>query len=247
MALPSNSTTRFSDRSDAYARHRPSYPDAALDALFAGLKASRLVVADVGAGTGISSRQLAQLVRRVVAVEPNAVMRDRAEPADNLEWRDGTAERTGLAEKSVDVAAAFQAFHWFDPELAFQEFRRISRLRLGMVQYERDESDPFSAAYGEIVRRHATDDTEGLRARMLHTFARMGGADTRRRDVPFGQTLDLEGVLGRVDSSSYLPKTGELGEALRGEVRDLFATFQHGGIVTMAMTAHVLTLDLVER
>lgn len=239
-------TGRFSDRSEAYARHRPSYPEAAFDALFEGLDRSALVVADIGAGTGISSRQLAQSVRGVIAVEPNAAMRERAEPAKNIEWRDGTAEHTGLADTSVDVAVAFQAFHWFDAERAFEEFRRISRRRLGMVQYERDEGDRFSAAYGEIVRRYATDDTEGLRARTLQTFARIAGAGMRRRNVSFGQTLDLEGVLGRADSSSYLPKTGERAEALRREIRETFAAFQDGGAVTMAMTAHVLTLDVAQ-
>lgn len=241
---PANPTTRFSDRSEAYARHRPSYPDAVFEVLFDGLDRSALSVADVGAGTGISSRQLALLVRTVIAVEPNAAMRERAEPVPNIEWRNGTAESTGLADKSVDMALAFQAFHWFDAERAFREFRRISRLRFGMVQYERDENDPFSAAYGDVVRRYATDDTEGLRARMLRAFADIGGSETRRNDLPFGQTLDIEGLVGRVESSSYLPKTGERGEALHADVRELFAAFQNGGVVCMAMTAHVLTLGV---
>ena len=235
---------RFSDRSESYARHRPSYPAEVFDVLFEGIEPSQLAVADIGAGTGISSRQLAEAARQVIAIEPNAAMRERAEPIANIEWREGSAERTGLADKSVDFAVAFQAFHWFDPQRAFAEFSRIARVRAGMVQYERDERDAFSAAYGEIVRRYATDDTEDLRGRTLVKFAELGGERTRRRDIPFRQTLDLQGVLGRVDSSSYLPKSGAQAEALRAKMRDLYARLERGGSVTMAMFAHVLTVDI---
>ncbi len=70
-------TGRFSNRADDYARHRPTYPAAAIDALLAGLgPASGLVAVDVGAGTGISARLLAERGVSVIAVEPNRAMRE---------------------------------------------------------------------------------------------------------------------------------------------------------------------------
>ena len=237
--------TRFSDRADAYAAHRPSYPAAAIDALLHGLGAeNELVVADVGAGTGISANLLAQRVARVIAVEPNAAMRERAERRANVEWVDGAAEALPLADKSVDLAAAFQAFHWFDAPRAFAEFARIARRRIALVQYERDETQPFSAAYAEIVRRYATDDTEALRMRALESFAALAGARLQRAVVPFAQRLSAEGVIGRVDSSSYLPKSGPEAGALREEMRALFERFQDGGAVEMAMQVFVLAVDV---
>ncbi len=118
-----------------------------------------------------------------------------------------------MRDKSVDVAAAFQAFHWFDARRAFQELSRISRRRIGLVQYERDETAPFSKAYGEIVRRYAMDDTEQLRLRTLERFSELAGSELRRSEAAFAQPLDLPGVLGRVDSSSYLPQNGTAGGA----------------------------------
>ncbi|MBY0262025.1 MAG: hypothetical protein K2Q20_06755, partial [Phycisphaerales bacterium] len=53
-------TSRFSDRADDYARYRPTYPVEAIDAVVALLPPGEAVVADVGAGTGISSRQVAE-------------------------------------------------------------------------------------------------------------------------------------------------------------------------------------------
>ncbi len=48
---------RFTNRSADYARYRPAYPAAAIDAILSGRPdPSWLVAADVGAGTGISAR-----------------------------------------------------------------------------------------------------------------------------------------------------------------------------------------------
>ena len=239
-----NPTSRFSDRAGAYSLHRPTYPRGVFDVLLDGLgDPSRLRVADIGAGTGISSAALAERVAHVLAVEPNAQMRERAAQLANVTWYDGTAEQTGLTARSVDLAAAFQAFHWFDPERAFDEFSRIARRRAGIIQYERDESSPFSAAYGALVRLHATDDTEGLRERALRHFERLAGTRLRRAEVRFVQTLSLEGVLGRIASSSYLPQTGASAGALRAQASSLFERLADRGTVEMAMIAFVLTVD----
>jgi len=241
----SKHTARFSGRADAYGAHRPSYPRPAIDALLRGLgPENQLIVADVGAGTGISANLLAERVASVVAVEPNASMRERAESRPNVRWEDGTAEGLPLPDKSVDVAAAFQAFHWFDAERAFAELSRVARRRVGLLQYERDETQPFSAAYAMIVRRFAIDDTEALRLRTLDRFSALAGQAVRRAVVPFKQRLTLEGVVGRVDSSSYLPREGESAVALRQEMRDLFNRFERGGSVDMAMNVYVLAADL---
>ena len=87
-------TERFSGRASDYVAGRPGYPPESLDVLFAGLGAPEtLTVADLGAGTGISSRLLAARGARVIALEPNAAMRDHAEAAANVTWSAGTARR----------------------------------------------------------------------------------------------------------------------------------------------------------
>lgn len=241
----SDATRRFSDRAEAYGAHRPSYPKAAIDALLRGLgPEEQLIVADIGAGTGISANLLAQRVGNVIAVEPNAQMRACAESRPNVRWEDGSAEALPLPDKSVDLVAAFQAYHWFDPLRAFAEFARVARRRVALVQYERDQTHPFTAAYGAIVKRYAIDDTEALRMRTLEIFATLGGSGLRRAVVPFQQRLTLQGVLGRVDSSSYLPHEGEAADALRGEMRDLFDRFARDGFVEMAMNVYVLAADV---
>src|SRR5271165_4067005 len=97
-------TERFGARAGSYAAFRPSYPPESIDAALDGMgEASRLVIADVGAGTGISSRLFAQRGAEVVAIEPNERMRTQAQPHPKVRWSEGTAQQTGLADASVDM------------------------------------------------------------------------------------------------------------------------------------------------
>jgi SAM-dependent methyltransferase len=242
--VTTDSKERFGDRAGAYAAHRPGYPAEAIDAVLEGLGDPRaLVVADVGAGTGISSRLLAARGASVLAIEPNAKMRASAEPDVCVTWSAGTGEATGLPDRSVDVAAAFQAFHWFATAAGLGEMRRIARRRAALVQYERDEADPFTAAYGAIVARYATDDTERRRIGAMEIFARFPDARVVWAAFRSGQRLDLEGLLGRAASTSYLPQAGAPNERMREEIGATFARFANAGEVELAMMTFVITAD----
>jgi SAM-dependent methyltransferase len=240
-------TERFSDRAGDYVSGRPSYPPAVLDVLFDGLgDPADVVAADLGAGTGISSRLLAERGARVLAVEPNQAMRDAAEPHPRVEWIAARAEATGLHEASVDLVTAFQAFHWFHQRAALDEMIRILRPagRAALIYNERDETDAFTAAYGDLVRRFQTDETERRRADGLEAFAAFEAwKDKRRAEVRNDHVLDLDGVLARARSTSYLPKDGVAGKELHEAIGALVARFVRDGRVTMVMRTIVVTGD----
>jgi ubiquinone/menaquinone biosynthesis C-methylase UbiE len=239
-----NSTTRFGARAQAYAAFRPSYPPEAIDAALEGLDdPAKLIVADVGAGTGISARLFADRGASVIAIEPDARMRQSAQPHPRVRWQDGTAERTGLPDGGVDVVAACQAFHWFATAEAMREFRRVARRRAAVLQYERDESDAFTKGYGDVVRAYATDDTEVLRRVALTVFAEFPNARVAQRIFQSRQRLDRAAMLGRAASSSYLPASGTASEALRRDLSAVFDRFQNHGSVVLAMVTFVLVAD----
>ncbi|MBV8530040.1 MAG: class I SAM-dependent methyltransferase [Candidatus Eremiobacteraeota bacterium] len=236
-----NPTTRFGSRAKAYAAFRPSYPPEAIDVALAGLgEPGALTIADVGAGTGISSRIFAQRGVTVIAIEPNARMRDCAQHDARVTWRDGTAERTGLPDASVDAVVACQAFHWFATIDAMREFRRIARRRAVLLQYERDERDQFAKAFGDVVREYATDDTEALRARALEVFAGFPNARVTRSAHRLRQRLDRDGLLGRAASASYLPQSGDASARLTRDLLAVFDRHAQRGSVELAMATHVL-------
>ena len=241
-------TGRFTDRAGDYVSGRPSYPAEAVDVLLDGLgDPADVVVADLGAGTGISSRLLADRGAQVLAIEPNDAMRAAAEPHPRVEWIAASAERTGLGEASVDLAAVFQAFHWFDHRAALDEIVRIVRPggRAAIVYNERDERDPFTAAYGDLVRAYQTDETERRRADGLELFTAFEAWKTKRRvEVRNEHELDLDGVLARARSTSYLPKDGPAAEALHAAVRALVERFAEDGRVVMVMRTIVVACDI---
>jgi SAM-dependent methyltransferase len=240
-------TTRFSDRAADYVRYRPDYPAAAIDRLLEGLRPpAGLVAADVGAGTGISARLFAERGVRVIAVEPNAEMRDAAAPHPRLEWRDGTAEATGLADASVDLVLCAQAFHWFRHRDAVAEFARILRPggRLAIVWNRRDRTDPLTLGYVEAL--HAVNG-EHPAERSYHFDPEVvtgAGAFTPpvRDEFPHAQTLDRAGLIGRATSASYVPKEGPAFVELVRLLDDLHARHRDGdGWVRMRYRTEVWT------
>ena len=76
-----------------------------------------LTIADVGAGTGKLTENLASLKCTVhgYAVEPNAAMREEGiklfENSKVITWRDGSAEDTGLEDSSVDWVLMLSLIH----------------------------------------------------------------------------------------------------------------------------------------
>ena len=145
----------FTNLASRYARYRPGYSPFVLD-VFAGLKRGGLC-ADVGAGTGICSRLLAERGLHVVAVEPNDAMRAEGEKATgalNIVWRGGSAEETGLAAHSVDMVCMASAFHWPDFDLAVREFFRILRPGghfMALWNTRRYESNPLLVEIEEYL------------------------------------------------------------------------------------------------
>lgn len=225
-------TDRFSGRADVYEAGRPSYPVESIAALFEGLGDPKtLTVADLGAGTGISTRLLAAHGPRVLALEPNAPMRAKAVPDPRVTWVDGTAEATTLGDASVDVAAAFQAWHWFAHDAAVRELQRVVRPggRIAVLYNERDERDPFTAGLGDIFRTYAIEPVEALRADALARFAALPGA--RRSDYGNTQELDRAGIHARLASSSYVPHDGPASTAMHAAAETLFDRFARDGRV----------------
>jgi SAM-dependent methyltransferase len=228
MTEPHNLDTvsRFNDRAADYVKYRPTYPGEAMEAILDGLgPTSSLLAADIGAGTGISARLLADRGVRVVAVEPGAAMRNAATPHANVRWVAGTAEATGLAAGAFDLVLAAQAFHWFRVPDALVEFARILTPtgRLAIVWNRRSTTDALTAGYrhaiievgGEISAERMPFDPDAVAVSRLFT------APTRRT-FPNVQRLDLEGLIGRAQSASYVPKSGPNGERLVTLLRSLY-------------------------
>lgn len=120
----------FTNKAEAYAKGRPGYPKEAIDKI-RELASKETVFADIGAGTGKFTKELAEYGYHIYAVEPNADMRKQLintlKPYDNVKIIEGTAETTTLPNHSVDILTVAHALHWFDLEAFRTECHRIMK------------------------------------------------------------------------------------------------------------------------
>jgi ubiquinone/menaquinone biosynthesis C-methylase UbiE len=123
----------FTGLATDYAKYRSGYSGEAIKAITGLLPraVAQSDCADVGAGTGIFTRQLAgEGFRTVTAVEPNSDMRETGKAATTnprVRWREGSGEATGLEDSSVDLITMASSFHWVDFDRGVAEFHRILR------------------------------------------------------------------------------------------------------------------------
>jgi SAM-dependent methyltransferase len=234
---------RFSERVENYIRYRPGYPPEVIRLLEqeCGLRVGA-VVADIGAGTGLLAERFLERGCRVFGVEPNDGMRAAGERllAKYTLYTSaaGSAEACGLPDACADFVTAGQAFHWFQPEKAGVELRRI--LRPGgwavLVWNERRTgSTPFLRAYEDLLLRYATDYLEVNHRNteedptLIPAF--FGGA---YREARFDnrQIFDLAGARGRLLSSSYVPLPTEPNyAAMLAHLEEIFAQHQREGVI----------------
>jgi SAM-dependent methyltransferase len=111
----------------AYERGRPEYAPAVVDRIAAELQIPPgAPVLDLAAGTGKLTRALLSGGLEVVAVEPQAALRDiLVESIGSERVHEGFAEAIPLPDDSVTAVTVADAFHWFDPPRALAEIRRV--------------------------------------------------------------------------------------------------------------------------
>jgi SAM-dependent methyltransferase len=235
---------RFSNRVADYVRYRPSYPPALVDLLRSecGLRAESVIV-DTGSGTGLLSELFLKNGNRVFGVEPNAEMRAGGEQYlrsyTNFKSVDGAAEATTLPAASANFITAGQAFHWFEPAAARQEFRRILKPGGWVVVVWNDhrvEGIPLNREYEELLVRFGINYLRVRdsypKSKQIRDFFESEAFETR--DLANHQSLDWDGFQGRLRSSSYAPTEDHANFApMMAEMDRLFRAHQQNGLVRM--------------
>jgi Methylase involved in ubiquinone/menaquinone biosynthesis len=237
----SKSVERFTSRVEDYAKYRPGYPVEIVELLRreCGLTPDS-IIADIGSGTGKSFEMFLANSNVVFGVEPNASMRAVAERLFKDEPRfrsiDGSAESTTLADSSVDLIVAGQAFHWFDLPKTREEWVRIlkpSGWAVVMWNGRQLQTTPFLHDYEKLLLEFGTDYQD---IRHEKAEAAIGGffAPDKFTEASFPNTqvFDFNGLSGRVRSSSYTPEPDNPKfEPMMRELKTIFDKHQKNGSV----------------
>lgn len=228
MLYRMNPLNRFSERAVYYGQYRPNYPDEAITKVINNLGNNHTITAaDIGAGTGISARLLASKGVKVIAIEPNSEMSKVATQHQGVEFKVGTAEHTNLPDQSIDLVTAFQAFHWFNPEVALLEFYRILKPsgRLAIIWNHRNRTDGFTQEYSQILKSASQDhpaEKETRRRSIDYLKDSFLFKNFRYCAVANQQKLDLPGLIGRTHSASYIPIVGVEAERIINSLENLY-------------------------
>jgi ubiquinone/menaquinone biosynthesis C-methylase UbiE len=234
-----NSKTRFSTRVENYVKYRPGYPAEAINFLYDKLRINeQSVIAEIGSGTGIFTRQIIEKAGKIYAVEPNKEMREAAEKSlivfNNLISIDASAENTSLQDHSVDFVISAQAFHWFDRIKAKKEFNRILKSDgiVILLWNNRLFNTDFLKQYEIILKKYANDYNEVNH--LLITEKELSEFYSQFEKITFSnkQTFNYEGLIGRLLSSSYVPMPGEKNhDILFNEIENIYNLYSEDGKV----------------
>nr|BFE64063.1 class I SAM-dependent methyltransferase [Dactylosporangium thailandense] len=214
----SKHASSFGAAADLYDRIRPRYP---LEALRWALGARPAEIVDLGAGTGILTRQLRELGHRVIAVEPDDEMRRQIDG----DARAGSATAIPVEAGSQDAVTAGQAYHWFAGEPAHTEIARV--LKPGgwfiPIWNVRDESVPWVAELSEVFDGHRARSAIDERTMTPEQFGPLFGT-AELELFHWSATHTTESLVDLIKSRSYyLVSDAGARAVLEQRVRELTA------------------------
>ncbi|MGC4034966.1 MAG: class I SAM-dependent methyltransferase [Chitinophagaceae bacterium] len=233
--MQNNSTKRFSNRVEDYVKYRPGYPDEIVRWLEAEFSLSaKMIIADIGSGTGISSELFLRNNYKIIGVEPNKEMREMSirllSHNPHFKAIDGTAEASNLPDDSIDVIVSGHAFHWFDRQKTKPEFQRVLRdsAMVILIWNERLTSSAFEKEYDQLIIKHGHDymavDHRNIDQQRIDSFFYPHTCELKI--FPNQQVFDFDGLKGRLLSSSYMPSINDDGyTAMIDDLHSLFEKY----------------------
>ena len=213
----------FSLKAEKYARYRWGYAPQSIQTIFDVTRITKeSCVADIGAGTGILTKEFIGRVKQVFAVEPNPEMRAIAakelEQYPSCQVVDGRAEATTLADHSIDLITAAQSIHWFEPQAAKKEFLRILKPGGWLAICRNYGTDSESSEALQKVFPSESDTSALMLGKSKPRSFYYSGGEYLKQDFPFKAQVTWEEFMGSLSTASYAPDEGS----------SLYAEFERG-------------------
>jgi SAM-dependent methyltransferase len=236
-----DSVSRFTTKAERYARYRWGYAPEAIQAIFdITTLSAQAIVADIGAGTGLLTKELVGRVAKIYAVEPNLAMREIVERLLSQQpvfiSVDGRSDATTLPDHSIDLIVAGQAIHWFEPHSTLKEFRRILKPEgwLAALFHTRIDHPIFEALKPVFSDDNGWDITPSPKPQYgdSHTDYYFGIGSGIKMHYPQTWQESWEEFIGGILSDSHSPDdTHPAFQRFVSAVRQVYDQFTDGGFL----------------
>jgi len=208
-----------------YAKFRPYFHPLVIERLVRFTRCAKFESAlDVACGTGQSTRALAEVVERVVAVDNSWSMLALAPALPNVVYLQAEAEALPFPQEAFELITVGKAFHWFDQDGFLREANRVLKPRGWLFIYnnvfmggmkECAELKPWVEK--SYLAKYAT--TPRARKKLTEAYANESGFELAGRDNFFNDvTMTCEQLVGYFLSQSNVIATVEQGSETVADV-----------------------------
>jgi SAM-dependent methyltransferase len=240
-------TTIFDPAAAAYDRWRPAYPSGLYDAIerLSGIPLAGALLVEVGAGTGIATRELRRRGAWVVALDLSLAMLSIQDPAAMRVVARG--ERLPVRAGVADLVCAATSWHWIESMAGLAEAVRALRpggaLALWWNRLYQDA--PWYQAREDALRRRgitwAGCYAGGFGETGLDADLRAQGwfASVDRHDIEWARTVPIPGHLAELATHSSVLRLGQEAGDYIAEQRAVLAREFPDGLVQERYLCHL--------
>ncbi len=240
--------TIFDPAAEAYDRLRPDYPAELYDAVerLSGVSLRAARVVEVGAGTGIATRQLLRRGAIVTAVDLSLAMLRRQQERSRCVAARG--EQLPIGTGVADLVCSATAWHWVDLHHGTREATRVLRpggaLALWWNRGE-NQGEAWRIAYEESLARRGMDRSGrcdvGFELHHLDDYLRQTGlfAAVERHDMFWYRNISVDDYVVEISTHSNVIQLGAAAAEFLAEQRAAVAAACIDGTLRVTYRTHL--------
>ena len=231
---------KFNEKSEFYNKYRPNYSNELVDCIVSELNSLDDCIADIGCGTGIFTKQLVERNCKVIGIEPNLEMYEKAKNnLPGIKVINSTSEDTTLDSNSINIITVAQALHWFNIDEFVKEAKRILKQdgKIAIVYNIVDDSKDVVKEFKYIHENYCENHNNHNR-NFDELFESIFGDNYILKEFSNNQKYTYEEFMGYESSMSYsLTKEDNRYNEYIESLNNLFNKYSKDGILELPMNS----------